>query len=163
MIRSLRWMLVLAAVALASLAIVGCSDDDDDDGDATATETAMATETATATEDASAPTIEVVLADFSVTPNASTATAGQVHFEAMNEGAVPHELVVIRSDAPLDGLPVDGAVVPEDEVDFVGEIEEFPAGETRTAAFNLEPGRYLLICNIAGHYQLGMRAELIVN
>jgi len=49
-------------------------------------------------------------------------------------------------------IPDSGSDLAALWVDFVGEIEEFPAGESSTSSFNLDAGRYLLICNIAGHY-----------
>lgn len=151
-----RSLLVVGAVlGVLAFALVGCSDDDDGESESTAVAT-------TTEEGAAGTTVEVVLADYSVTLSADAAPAGQVHFEASNEATQPHELVILRSDAALDALPVVDGLVPEDEVDFVGEIEEFPGGESRTSAFDLEAGRYLLICNIAGHYQLGMRAEFTV-
>jgi hypothetical protein len=103
----------------------------------------------------------------------SSAEAGQVTFKATNRGTENHELMVIKTDLDLTSLPTDerGAV---DEagagIEVVGEIEEFPAGETRSASFDLEAGSYVLICNLVvtkdgtlqAHYKEGMRASFKV-
>ncbi|HSE45597.1 MAG TPA: plastocyanin/azurin family copper-binding protein, partial [Gemmatimonadales bacterium] len=46
--------------------------------------------------------------------------------------------------------------------EIVGEIEEFPAGETETATFGLTAGEYVLFCNVPGHYGLGIHTKLTV-
>jgi uncharacterized cupredoxin-like copper-binding protein len=109
-------------------------------------------------------TVQVELADFDVTPDTDAGEAGRIRFEASNVGAMPHELVVIRTDLALDGLPMEGAIVDEnaDEVEVVGEIEPFDPNSIREATFELESGSHVLICNISGHYQAGMHAAFTV-
>jgi uncharacterized cupredoxin-like copper-binding protein len=113
----------------------------------------------------------VTLAEWSVTPDPTTISAGGVYFLANNMGpADPHELVIIRTDLPPDQLPVVDGKVPEDQVEFIGEIEAFAPGTQAADTFTLAPGSYALICNIAemeggqleSHYQLGMSASLVV-
>lgn len=152
-----RKLTLLSLLAIGALALVACGGSDDNDDDASPTMEASATESSGSDE----ATIAFTLADFEITGPATVA-AGNVRIDATNDSTQAHELVIIRSEAAADELPVVDAVVPEDEVDFVGEIEEFPGGEERSSTFALEPGRYLLICNIAGHYQLGMVSELTV-
>jgi uncharacterized cupredoxin-like copper-binding protein len=119
-------------------------------------------------------TVDVTLQEFSVIPAQDSVEAGEVTFEAENTGPDdPHELVVISTDLAPDALPTteDGAVDEEGEgIEVVGEIEEFPPGETRSASFDLEAGSYVLICNVTekedgeieAHYSQGMRAALTV-
>jgi len=59
---------------------------------------------------------------------------------------------------------VDGTTVDENAtgVDVVDEIEEFDAGTTEVLSVGLEAGNYVLICNVATHYDLGMHATLTV-
>lgn len=139
-----------------SAVLFACSSDDSGSSP-------TASATAAATSESMADTaVEATLTDFAFTLSADSAPAGLVTFTAKNEGATPHELVVIKSDLAPDALPVTGGLVDESAVDFIGEIEEFPAGESQTAAFELEAGKYVLICNVAGHYQLGMHAAFTV-
>ncbi|GIV00664.1 MAG: hypothetical protein KatS3mg014_2279 [Actinomycetota bacterium] len=117
-------------------------------------------------------TVEVTLQEWAVAANPSTISAGEVTFEATNEGPNdPHELVVIRTDLAPDQLPTnpDGTVNEEGEgIEVLDEIEEFPVGETRSLTLDLEAGSYVLICNIydeeeqEAHYQEGMRTGFTV-
>jgi uncharacterized cupredoxin-like copper-binding protein len=54
------------------------------------------------------------------------------------------------------------AAFKADESAKIGEIGGVPPGRTRRTTLTLKSGRYLVICNVPGHYQLGMRAELVV-
>lgn len=96
-------------------------------------------------------TVEVLLSEWIVEPNVSEVDAGEVAFEADNQGGETHELVVVRSDDPAD-LPTDeSGVVDESQIadeDFIGEIEEFASKEQRSATFTLAAGSYVLFCNI---------------
>ena len=39
---------------------------------------------------------------------------------------------------------------------------EVENGETSTGSISLEPGRYILYCDVAGHRDSGMEAQLLV-
>ncbi|MGH2662724.1 MAG: hypothetical protein ACRDH8_07915 [Actinomycetota bacterium] len=122
-----------------------------------------------------ATTVAVTLQEFAIIPAEDTAPAGEVTFEAANEGPEdPHELVVASTDLAPDALPTaeDGSVDEEGEgVEVIGEIEEFAPGATETGTFDLEAGSYVLFCNVVeeleggeveAHYSLGMRAPFTV-
>jgi uncharacterized cupredoxin-like copper-binding protein len=155
---------IRVAVALGLVMIVGlaaaCSSDDGSTTTATTTATAAASAAPTGTETDGA--IEVVLTDFAVRPSADSAPHGSVTFAARNGGEVAHELVVIRSDAEPGALPQAEGKVDEAQVDVVGEIPEMKPGTGDSEAFELEAGRYLLICNVVGHYAAGMVATFTV-
>jgi uncharacterized cupredoxin-like copper-binding protein len=42
----------------------------------------------------------------------------------------------------------------------LGEIEGIAPGKSGRITLTLKRGRYLLICNVAGHYQLGMKTAI---
>lgn len=89
--------------------------------------------------------------------------AGLVRFVVTSTGPVSHELIVVR--APTGTLPLraDGLTVDEDAIEqqIVGSLE--PAGPaSRSLDVRLTPGRYLLICNMAGHFMSGMSSSLRV-
>jgi hypothetical protein len=121
-------------------------------------------------------TVSVTLQEWAVIPAQSSVGAGSVTFEVKNDGPEhPHELMVIRTDLAPDALPTmqDGAVDEEGEgIEVIGEIEEFPVGETRSATFDLDPGSYALVCNVmpegahgedvGPHYEMGMFAAFTV-
>lgn len=90
--------------------------------------------------------------------------AGEVQLVAQNDGPDTHELIVVRDDgAPLplrtDGLTVDEEVL---EPRIVAVVEGFAPKTDRALTVRLPPGRYTLLCNMAGHYLGGMHRELVV-
>jgi hypothetical protein len=159
----MRGATVLLTVVVAGLALVGCGDEEPTQAPATQAPTTTA-----------ATTVAVTLQEFSVLPAPASAPAGQVTFQAKNTGPKdPHELVVIKTDLEPGALPTkpDGGVDEEGAgVEALGEIEEFKVGETRSKAFELTAGSYVLICNVVeeeegkteAHYQLGMRTAFTV-
>lgn len=162
---SWRRFLILAPVLLLALALVALACDGDGEGgeEATATEEATGTAEAELFVDPDAPVVNADLGDFFVTPDVDEIEAGAVTFSAANVGAIPHELVVVKTDLPVDELPVADGKVDEDTAgELIGEIETFDAGLTVAGTFDLAPGNYALLCNIPGHYEGGMHAEFTV-
>jgi hypothetical protein len=92
--------------------------------------------------------------EFLLTPQPSSAPAGKVTFKAVNDGKVTHELVVLNTDKAPGGLPV--ARGKADETGDLGEAENIAAGTSKSVTLALKPGHYVLICNLAGHYQAGI-------
>ncbi len=117
--------------------------------------------------------VDVTLQEWSISPANIRVEAGRIYFYVDNDGPDhPHEFVIIRiGDTAIADIPVVDGSVPEDEVDFIDEIEEFGVDSAATIVVDLEPGRYLVLCNIAetedgeplNHYELGMRALLNVS
>ena len=120
---------------------------------------------------ADATQVDVILAEWSIVPTIQTISAGATYFLANNLGPLhPHELVIIRTDLAPNELPtVDGAV-DETAVEIIGEIEEFALDSSASGVFDLEPGSYVLICNVTetegeleNHYEEGMAVAFTVN
>lgn len=162
----------MAGIGAAGVALVGCGDNDEEEEEAATPAAPPPPEPAVeapAEEPAAAqPTpLAVKLLDFKVELSAGTVAAGDVAITATNEGAAPHEVVILRTDLPVDGIPLsaDGTTADEEAagVTFIDRIPQFDPGTSQSKTVNLEKGRYVVICNIPGHYQLGMRAELIVS
>ena len=90
--------------------------------------------------------------------------AGDVVLRVRNRGPDQHELLVIK--VGRRGLPyrVDGLTVDEEAVEAseVGVLEPGEPGGVRDLAVHLTPGRYVLLCNMSGHYLGGMRRTLVV-
>lgn len=106
--------------------------------------------------------LTVLLDEWSITPGASTIAAGELLIVAVNDGSAPHELVVYRTGLAADALPTTSGIVDETTVEVVFRIDQFVGGMTIDGAATLEPGEYALVCNVPGHYQLGMYASLTV-
>ena len=141
-----RWLLVGLA-SLSLVALVACGDD-------------------------GGGTVQVTLQEFAVAADPSTVEAGEVTFEATNEGPDDvHEFVVLQTDLGPTELPTDenGAVEETgEEIELIGEIEDIPVGETQSVTLDLEAGNFVLICNIwdeeeqEAHYVEGMRTSFTV-
>ena len=66
---------------------------------------------------------------------------------------------VVEIEYILDGFQAHNLLIEGYEEDLVLEVEN---GETATGSISLEPGRYILYCDIAGHREAGMEAQLLV-
>lgn len=149
---------------------------------ATTTTKLEATGTTEGSTPAGASTVNITVSDtaglnggmtMKVTPD--TAKAGDVTFAVKNTGTIEHEVIVLKTDTAFDKLPVVDSGDPPvsvatgadkvDEETSVGETGDpnLAAGDSRSfTVTGLTPGKYVLVCNIAKHYGLGMRAAFTV-
>ncbi len=113
--------------------------------------------------------LDVVLDEYSVVTDLDALPEGPIKFDIKNDGAVEHELLIVRSDIPGAELPTkdngsfdDGA----GGVDVQREIEDIEAGDKTSRSYELDPGNYVLLCNIVdgetSHYALGMWTQLTI-
>lgn len=104
--------------------------------------------------------INVVISDRAMTADATTVAAGKVTFTIANQGHDLHELIVLRTDMAAGSLKLQAADplrVDEDASGTVlGEVEDLLPGKSGTLTVTLAPGRYVLFCNITGHYKAGV-------
>jgi uncharacterized cupredoxin-like copper-binding protein len=107
-------------------------------------------------------TIVTTEKDFAIGLEESSTPAGSVTFDITNDGPSTHEFVVFKTDLAQDALPVDGSTVSEDTLDLVDEAEDIAPGVGTSLTVDLEPGAYVVICNVEGHYKAGMHAALTV-
>ena len=110
-------------------------------------------------------TINADLTEFKVVLSSAQAAAGTVTFTITNRGTVTHEFVVLKTDLATEKLQTTGdGEVDEESAELAGidEIEDIAAGARASLKVDLEPGRYVLICNLAGHYGGGMRTAFEV-
>jgi uncharacterized cupredoxin-like copper-binding protein len=102
--------------------------------------------------------------------------AGKITFVIKNTGTIEHELVVLKltgsqtwealpvTDAGDPPVPVTSGANKVSEANDVADTgTNLKPGETRTLDATLAAGSYALVCNIAKHYGLGMRAGLTVS
>jgi uncharacterized cupredoxin-like copper-binding protein len=69
----------------------------------------------------------------------------------------------LRSDHAANALPREGDEVAEAAAGkLLDEAEDIAPGKTVTLKVSLQPGRYVIICNLTGHYARGMRAAFRV-
>jgi len=107
-----------------------------------------------------AATVSVVLDEWKLVPARTAVRAGRVTFVVRNDGSMTHEFVVIRSDRRAGGLPVKGGRAVE--ASRRGRISQIASGASKQLTLTLQTGRYVLLCNLLGHYQAGQFAALRV-
>jgi uncharacterized cupredoxin-like copper-binding protein len=104
--------------------------------------------------------VSVVLDEWKLVPAQAAVQAGRVTFAVRNDGSMTHEFVVLRSDRRAGGLPVKGGKAVETGIR--GDLSQIASGVSRRLTLTLRPGRYVLLCNLLGHYQAGQFAALRV-
>lgn len=145
-----RFALLIPLVAVGVLALAGCSK--------------STSSSSSNTPAAGSTTVNATLKEWTLSLDKSSAPSGNVTFSATNSGTVDHELLVFKTDLAPDALPLAGSSVDEEAygVTKKDEIAEFSPGTTKTLTLNLDPGKYVLICNVPGHYQQGLHAAFTV-
>jgi plastocyanin len=117
-------------LALCPLLVLGCGDED---------ETGR-----TVTEPANSK-LSVLADEYSFDPSTIVLQgAGTLTVTLRNEGALAHNLKVLRGDEEIAGTPT------------------LPAGRTESARLNLEHGNYRIVCTVGDHEELGMTGTLRV-
>lgn len=106
--------------------------------------------------------LTVTLKDYSVTLSVATVKAGTVKIGVQNSGAMAHEFEIIKTDLAADKLPVDTGSGKAKEDGLVKQVQNISVGKVAVVTADLAAGHYVIICNVAGHYQLGMHADLTV-
>lgn len=124
-----------------------------DDGAEATDDSAEATDdTAEASDDGAeaAGSVAVSLTEWAVAAETEL-TAGSTTFTVANDGSFTHKFGVARGDS-YETLPLlDNGAIDEETLgaDFLGDTENFDSGQTSEFAVDLEPGNYVLFCNIA--------------
>ncbi|MGZ4803892.1 MAG: sulfocyanin-like copper-binding protein [Acidimicrobiia bacterium] len=111
----------------------------------------------------------------SLTVSPATAPAGNVTFVVKNNGTIGHEAVVLKTDTPYDQIPVDHAGDPpapvttgankvseDNNIGETGDPDLKPGGTRTFTIKNMTAGHYVIVCNLANHYAMGMRAAFEV-
>jgi uncharacterized cupredoxin-like copper-binding protein len=117
--------------------------------------------------------VAATVKEWQISLSSTTVAAGAVTFNITNAGDKEHEFVVRKTDLTSDKLPLnaDGEVsedAPElTEVGDPSEVAEIASGSSdRTLTVTLQPGHYVIFCNLHVedllHYQKGMHVDVTV-
>jgi uncharacterized cupredoxin-like copper-binding protein len=123
---------------------------------------------ASATSKSTGGPVTVALDQWSITPAASQVVSGPVTFRVSNDGSITHEFVVMKTDTPAADLPIGSFEGQQPRVNEntagtnVGETGDMDAGATKTVTLDLQPGHYVFMCNLPGHYGSGMHTDFTV-
>jgi len=100
-----------------------------------------------------------MMASMGIDAAPNTAKAGEVTFRAVNKSKdLVHEMVVSPvpdGNKPLPYNESEGKV-DEDAAGHLGEVAELEPGQSGALTLTMKPGKYILYCNVAGHYMAGM-------
>lgn len=174
-----RLLMIGAAMVVAPALLVGCGSSSKSSSSTQPTGGGL-TVAPTTTAGGTATTVNVVVNDtnglkgrMTMVVSPAKAPAGKVTFTVKNTGTITHELIVLKTETAFDKLPVSDAGDPPapvtsgankvSEASSVGETGDVAKGETKSVTLDLTAGRYVLVCNIAQHYGLGMRAPFLVS
>lgn len=175
--RPVRMLLLLGAAALP-FSVAACGGDDGDSATKTVTVTATATDATSTSALDKGTVVKVEVGEsgstYFVKPDQTTVEAGRVTFAVTNMGELYHEFIVYSN---LEGVAAgDLPVNADDEADLVEEniIGEAPyatppivpsdkkpgdadhrirnGGWGAELTVDLEAGKYILLCNLSGHY-----------
>ena len=105
--------------------------------------------------------VSVEVSEFVVELTVVQTGPGKTAVFVTNHGAIEHEFLVVRTDAPASALMVVSGQVDLAQAGTVaGRIgtEDLQPEASGFLQLDLEPGAYALLCNIQGHYEAGMRA-----
>lgn len=105
-------------------------------------------------------TVSTILTEFKIAPSVRSVTAGKVTFSVKNAGKVTHELIVVKTNKAPGSLAGTGARASEKG--SLGEVSGLKPGKSAKLTVTLKPGRYVLLCNLPGHYTSGQYIGFIV-
>ena len=112
-----------------------------------------------------APGVDLSKATMGIKATPGSVKAGQITFDVVNESKdEEHEMIVMYLADPSKELPYIASEerVDEDRAGDKGEVSELDPGGKGSLTVDLKPGKYLLICNVPGHYAAGMWTEFTV-
>jgi hypothetical protein len=110
--------------------------------------------------------VDATLSDYRIAVRPRPLSYGRLAFVVHNAGTIPHELVIFRTQSSADSLPLraDGDV-NEDSASMTSVLDSgdsLAPNQTKVFVAKLPPGHYVAVCNLSGHYHLGMRLDITV-
>ena len=102
--------------------------------------------------------------DFHIAATVAKVSAGDLTLRVHNAGPDEHELIVAPDRTGGMPLRSDGFTVNEEAIQSSepGSITPQQPGGTELLTVHLRPGRYVLFCNMEGHFMAGMQRMLVV-
>ncbi|MGD8402291.1 MAG: hypothetical protein PVJ21_01435 [Anaerolineales bacterium] len=92
--------------------------------------------------------------------------AGQITFHVMNsDSSDTHDFVIFKTDLAPGKLPLDSSNNVDETAQGltkIDEIKDMAPGDVQDLTVALDPGNYVAICDLPGHYLAGMFAGFTV-
>jgi plastocyanin len=109
--------------------------------------------------------LTATLTDSAIQLSQAAVANGPVTITVKNTGSVNHTLEVLKTNLAADKIPFDQA--DQSKADERGKVSgttsELKPGQSVDLKLDLTAGKYVVICNLPAHYQIGMHAPLTVN
>jgi len=127
----------------------------------------LSARTKSVTASSAVPNIAVVEKDFSIQATPPTVKGGLVDVTVANAGPSAHEFLIFRADQAPDALPTgsDGRV--DESSDQITKVfdsgDNIAANSSKVFHAALTPGKYVMVCNLPGHYKAGMHEAFTVH
>jgi hypothetical protein len=103
--------------------------------------------------------LNVQIGEWAVIPSDGRVSAGRLQVVVQNFGHMRHELDIVPTQRWGQKLAVrDGRAVGEDAAPPI----VVAPGETRSVEAKLDPGFYMLLDNMRGHYAAGAAVAIVV-
>jgi len=163
-------------LAVAAIALAACSGGGSGDKTPTAgTEGSPGAGTATGAPEATAVptaaafsgTVNISQSEFKIQADPKASPDQDISFILRNEGTIPHQFIVIKTDLAPDKLPTQGSPsqvnLSDSHLTVIYQYPAYPAGQANLLHLSLKPGHYVFICNLPGHYEQGMRTDFSVS
>ena len=102
---------------------------------------------------------DMSMAKMGVNASPGTVRPGPVTFKVTNLASkIVHEVIVARLPEGMDKLPYDETtmMVLEKSLQAFGSVNEIDPSRSAALTLTLKPGKYMLYCNLPGHYMAGM-------
>ena len=102
---------------------------------------------------------DMTKAIMSVDINPKSVLHGKVKFYVTNKSSnVIHEMILspVANEAKLLAYIDKENKVDEENSIHLGEVSELDPGKSGTLIVDVKPGKYILYCNLPGHYMAGM-------
>jgi uncharacterized cupredoxin-like copper-binding protein len=97
----------------------------------------------------------------------ATLAAGKHTIGYTNDGTLAHEIVMFQTDLPANRLPLEANGDVNEESPLLTNVADSgdalaPGGTKTFTTSALRPGHYVAVCNLPGHYRLGMKLNVTV-
>ncbi len=157
----MRVVFSFVAAGILGLLLLGCDDDSTNGAPSAPSE---ATPSSTEEQGVVGTVIGVNESEYTIRLNRRTAPGGEMKLILMNEGDIAHQFVVVKTELLAEDLPISDnsfADTQADGVELVYKQEAYPPGEEKELELTLDPGHYVFLCNLPGHYARGMRVDFV--
>lgn len=105
------------------------------------------------------------MATMGITVDIADIAAAEITFQVINESQeFYHSVTIAPVTDPSQELPylIDKMMVGEEAAGITARVKELRPRDSGSVTVDLQPGTYILYCNIAGHYVMGMWTMITV-